>query len=62
MKQYRCPICGREVEYEGRLPELYPFCSPRCRWVDLGRWLQGEYSIERPADLEDLEQGGERAG
>ena len=24
---------------------LFPFCSPRCRMVDLGRWLNGEYVI-----------------
>jgi endogenous inhibitor of DNA gyrase (YacG/DUF329 family) len=23
----------------------YPFCSPRCRKIDLGRWLDGRYAI-----------------
>ncbi|MFT8243268.1 DNA gyrase inhibitor YacG [Roseomonas sp. BN140053] len=35
-----CPICGRPV-----VPQHRPFCSPRCRQVDLGRWLSGDYAI-----------------
>jgi endogenous inhibitor of DNA gyrase (YacG/DUF329 family) len=33
----------------------FPFCSPRCRLVDLGRWIDGAYAIpagEAPADGE----------
>jgi hypothetical protein len=51
---YHCPICGREVGYEGRLPLLYPFCSERCRMVDLGRWLSEQYSIDRDVTPEDV--------
>ena len=36
----RCPVCGRPAE-----PEHLPFCSARCREVDLGRWLKGMYVI-----------------
>jgi len=36
----RCPICGRPAA-----PETHPFCSERCREVDLGRWLSGTYVI-----------------
>ena len=28
-----------------RIPDEFPFCSERCRLVDLGRWLDGEYRI-----------------
>ena len=41
-----CPICGRPAD-----PKLKPFCSQRCRQVDLNRWLSGTYRIpgaERP--------------
>ena len=40
----RCPICRKEV---GLLPEnrSFPFCSPRCRQVDLGKWLGEEYRV-----------------
>ena len=39
-KTSRCPICGRPSSEETR-----PFCSKRCRDVDLNRWLSGHYVI-----------------
>ena len=36
----RCPVCGAASEVKTR-----PFCSPRCRDVDLHRWLSGSYAI-----------------
>ncbi len=65
-RAYVCRICQKAVAYEGRLPEAYPFCSPRCRRVDLGRWLRGQYSLERELTDEELAelplpQPGERA-
>ncbi|HEX8912761.1 MAG TPA: DNA gyrase inhibitor YacG, partial [Humisphaera sp.] len=42
-----CPTCRRPV----RIPPddepmgTYPFCSERCKLVDLGRWLDGRYQI-----------------
>ncbi|HVZ09878.1 DNA gyrase inhibitor YacG [Rhodopila sp.] len=45
----RCPICGRPSSAENQ-----PFCSPRCKEVDLGRWLTGVYRIPGPeAGLDD---------
>ena len=35
-----CPICGRPAD-----PVQRPFCSGRCRQVDLGLWLGGAYAI-----------------
>ncbi|MCP4319539.1 MAG: DNA gyrase inhibitor YacG [Hyphomicrobiales bacterium] len=35
-----CPECGR-----ASVRASYPFCSERCRNVDLNRWLQGSYAI-----------------
>jgi len=32
---------------------LFPFCSERCKLVDLGRWLDGRYAIEVPAEATD---------
>lgn len=51
---YDCRICGRRVEYTGRLPALHPFCSSRCRWVDLGRWFRGQYSIDSDLPPDEL--------
>ena len=42
-----CPICKRQVDEEesNRKNGLFPFCSERCKLIDLGRWLGGKYQI-----------------
>jgi endogenous inhibitor of DNA gyrase (YacG/DUF329 family) len=40
----------------GEWPE-FPFCSPRCRLIDLGRWLGERYALPGEAD-EDAEEFG----
>ena len=49
-----CPICRGAVT-DGA--PTAPFCSPRCRTVDLGRWLGGDYRVTRPIEQRDLEEG-----
>lgn len=50
-----CPSCGRPVPLEGdRRPTQAPFCSDRCRLVDLGAWADGRYAIGRPLGYDDL--------
>lgn len=56
MASFACTICGRPVPLEGGLPATYPFCSERCRLVDLGHWLRGDYAIERELSPEEIEQ------
>jgi endogenous inhibitor of DNA gyrase (YacG/DUF329 family) len=34
-----------------------PFCSERCKTIDLGSWLTGSYRISRPAEEEELDSG-----
>ena len=45
----RCPICKRPVNDppapESDAPRTFPFCSERCKLIDLGRWLDGAYQI-----------------
>jgi len=42
----KCPICKSPVADEGPdRPATYPFCSERCKLIDLGRWLDGKYQI-----------------
>ncbi len=50
MIQGRCPICSRSftVATIDDLPS-FPFCSDRCRRIDLGRWLDGAYVIPGPS-------------
>lgn len=40
-----CPICRAPVTARRPANPAFPFCSVRCRTVDLGRWLGGEYRI-----------------
>jgi len=35
-----CPICSKPATLQNR-----PFCSARCAYIDLGRWLNGHYRI-----------------
>ena len=46
-----CPECGKELVFQHfrELPH-FPFCCERCKTLDLGRWLRGEYSLERSLD------------
>ena len=40
----RCPQCGGMSEYRVDNPAR-PFCSPRCKLMDLGAWAEGRYAI-----------------
>jgi uncharacterized protein len=44
-KTLRCPICRKEVALDD--PNM-PFCSDRCRVIDLGKWASGDYKITSP--------------
>ncbi|MGH9609548.1 MAG: DNA gyrase inhibitor YacG [Bryobacteraceae bacterium] len=48
----RCPICKKEVPFDS--PNM-PFCSDRCRLIDLGNWAAGKYVISTPAKLNEFE-------
>ncbi len=54
-----CPICRKEVPPGG---PYEPFCSDRCRLVDLGNWATGQYRIRGPAknETEPDEEADER--
>ena len=39
----KCPTCSKETEYAGN--PYRPFCSERCRLIDLGRWAGGHYRL-----------------
>ena len=52
----RCPICKKEVAFDD--PNM-PFCSDRCREIDLGNWATGKYVIPAPEPFEGEEQPNE---
>ena len=52
-----CPTCGAQVEWSAK--SLYrPFCSERCKLIDLGAWAAEEHAIPGN-DLEDDVFSGE---
>ncbi len=57
MIQGRCPICSKPFSID-RIEDLptFPFCSERCRLVDLGRWIDESYSIPGPPAELDPDQ------
>ncbi len=61
IKTFRCPTCRQLVLASG---EDFPFCSDRCRKIDLGKWAMGVYKISSPVLdpdlLEDIEGSGNR--
>lgn len=62
-KLLHCPTCGNLVRAED---EDFPFCSDRCRKIDLGKWASGVYKITSPVIdpevLEDLGGAGMHRG
>jgi endogenous inhibitor of DNA gyrase (YacG/DUF329 family) len=50
----KCPICKRVIVYEDN--PYRPFCSERCKLIDLDNWLSERYRISTPA--EKREQNG----
>jgi endogenous inhibitor of DNA gyrase (YacG/DUF329 family) len=52
----KCPICEKATDFHA--PPAGPFCSERCKLIDLGRWLGEDYRISeplRPDHFEDFE-------
>ena len=43
----QCPTCKNPIDEPtgDKLPPHFPFCSERCKLIDLGRWLDGKYQI-----------------
>ncbi len=59
----RCPVCDKIIDeatrQDSRDGKFYPFCSDRCKLIDLGKWLDGNYRIAVQANEE--EELGEQA-
>jgi endogenous inhibitor of DNA gyrase (YacG/DUF329 family) len=54
----RCPICKKAVKSDAA---EFPFCSDRCRTIDLGKWASGDYVIPSPVTDGDDEIRGNAA-
>ncbi|TMQ34868.1 MAG: DNA gyrase inhibitor YacG [Planctomycetota bacterium] len=56
MIDVRCPIC--DLRMQGASPREwpeFPFCSRRCKVIDLGRWLGEAYSVHQESQAEGEE-------
>jgi endogenous inhibitor of DNA gyrase (YacG/DUF329 family) len=51
-----CPICGAEVTPRSA-NKAFPFCTARCKSIDLGKWLNEEYRV--PATPDEAGEGDE---
>ncbi|HID96623.1 MAG TPA: DNA gyrase inhibitor YacG [Thermodesulfobacteriaceae bacterium] len=43
--RFKCPVCRKDILFEDN--PYRPFCSKRCKMVDLGSWLSEDYCISR---------------
>jgi endogenous inhibitor of DNA gyrase (YacG/DUF329 family) len=50
----RCPVCDAPIDLQ--TTPTVPFCSDRCRLVDLGRWLDESYGVPAPPPGDDEEE------
>ena len=58
--KYECPICKKVVDSAKDLE--FPFCSERCRLLDLGAWAAEKYVVSDPIfDEEDIPEADRRA-
>ena len=56
IKPHTCPVCQKQAS-QLTDSQWFPFCSERCRNVDLARWSDGKYAIvDDIADRPDLQQ------
>jgi uncharacterized protein len=60
----RCPICKKVVQWpkasEKPAQQWVPFCSERCKLIDLGKWLDSDYRI--PVKQDENEDSDEAYG
>jgi endogenous inhibitor of DNA gyrase (YacG/DUF329 family) len=50
-----CPTCGKKVEWL-EVNKFRPFCSERCKQIDLGAWAEEKYAIPAVNPQNDLDE------
>ncbi|MCX6980945.1 MAG: DNA gyrase inhibitor YacG [Verrucomicrobia bacterium] len=56
----KCPICRKPADFD--TPPAGPFCSARCKMLDLGKWLGEDYRISEPLRPDHFEEFEELSG
>ncbi len=54
VKPQRCPMCGQPTDDSFR-----PFCSARCKQLDLGRWLNESYRVPVVEEDDEVDEEGD---
>jgi endogenous inhibitor of DNA gyrase (YacG/DUF329 family) len=57
----KCPTCGKLVAWVDT-EKFRPFCSERCKLIDLGEWASGAYAIPGEPDIQPEESGAAHPG
>ena len=56
--KHKCSVCETICEFDykpgGKLPPNFPFCSARCKAIDLGKWFNEDYRISAPLQNANL--------
>ena len=50
-----CPRCGKQVRWGAESP-FRPFCSERCKMIDLGAWASEEYRVTVKGGNDDADE------
>jgi len=53
----KCPSCGKAVEWKAE-NRFRPFCSERCKQIDLGAWASESYRVPSSPPDSDSSEGG----
>ncbi len=61
MPKIKCPYCKKDIIYDSikDIP-TFPFCSERCKLIDLGAWFNEERRIEKPITNDKTEYYGDK--
>lgn len=63
MPTFECPTCEKAFTVDRTEDAPFrPFCCHRCKMVDLGKWLDGTYTVSEPLKPSDLEEWEELEG
>jgi len=46
--RHRCPTCHKIFKAPAKKTKYFPFCSERCKLIDLGEWLEARYKMTTP--------------
>jgi len=58
--KHRCPVCNKvvqgSIQKHSKEAIFFPFCSKRCKFVDLGEWLDSEYKLVSELQSQDSDE------